>query len=342
MLYSTMPDHAPTWWDLWKGSGSQALEHISVEASLSIAGEEAAGAGNDKTWSALGKNPSTAYAALIAGVLCISGSALFVKLAGVPGPVSALYRFLFTGLVLIPWWLSSGSVRPARPQLWLTLAGGVFLALDLFLWNTSIILTTASTATLLGNNAPIWVGLGAWLLFRERLSGRYWLGLVVALAGMTLVVGALGWNVSAHGRGDFLAVAAGFFYAASLLTTQKVRSSVDTLTVMTFSVAAGAVLLLALNLFLGLPLTGFSGRSWAYLVALALVSHLGGWLAVNYALGHLKASAVSVSLLGQVVVTVVLAMPILGEQLSIRQCAGGVLVLAGIYLVNSRRAPGGA
>ena len=89
-----------------------------------------------------------AYGALIVGVLCISFSAIFVKLAGVPGPVSALYRFLFTGLVLVPWWLASNKARPTGSRLWFSLACGLFLALDLFLWNTSIMLTSASTATL--------------------------------------------------------------------------------------------------------------------------------------------------------------------------------------------------
>lgn len=312
-------------------------EQISKEASLSPASEETTAVMGSETRTAGREISSMAYVALAAGVLCIGSSALFVKLAGVPGPVSAFYRFLFTSLVLIPWWLRSGSARPAWPQLWLTLAGGVFLGFDLILWNTSIMLTTASTASVLGNSAPIWVGLGASLLFRERLSGRYWIGMVAALLGMVLVVEVGGLIMSPHGVGDILAIAAGVFYAAYLLTTQKVRSSVDTLTFMTFSVTAGAVLLLVLNISLGLPLAGYSGRSWGYMVMLAVVSQLGGGT-VSYALGHLRASAVSVSLLGQVVVTFVLAMPILGEYLNIRQIVGGVFVLVGIYLVNTRRA----
>ena len=311
---------------------------MSMEAPPSIAADETVSmSGNAALFGS--KTTPMAYVVLAVGVLCLSGSALFVKLAGVPGPVSAFYRFLISALVLIPWWLRSGSDRPTGSRLRFTLAGGLFLALDLFLWNTSIMLTSASTATLLGNNAPIWVGLGAWLVFKERLSGRYWFGLAVALAGMVFVVGVEEWKSAAHGRGDLLAVAAGFFYGTYLLTTQRARSDIDTLTFMSFSVAAGAVFLLVLNLALGLPLTGYSPRSWAYLLALALVSHLGGWLAVNYALGHLKASMVSVSLLAQVVITVILAFPLLGEVLSVRQITGGGLVLAGIYLVNSRRLP---
>ena len=118
-----------------------------------------------------------AYLALAAGILCIGFSAIFVKLAGVPGPVSAFYRILIAGMVILPWWLFRGSSLPSRRDLFLTLAGGVFFALDLALWNTSLLLTSAATATLLANNAPLWVGLGAVFLFRERLSLYYWLGL---------------------------------------------------------------------------------------------------------------------------------------------------------------------
>ena len=44
--------------------------------------------------------PSMAYAALIAGVLCISFTAIFTKLAHVPGPVAAAYRMTIATAVL--------------------------------------------------------------------------------------------------------------------------------------------------------------------------------------------------------------------------------------------------
>jgi drug/metabolite transporter (DMT)-like permease len=71
---------------------------------------------------------------------------------------------------------------------------------------------------------------------------------------------------------------------------------------------------------------------------MGLFSQLGGWLAINYALGHLRAAPVSVSLLGQAVVTTLLAMPLLGEFPAPNQVLGGVLVLAGIYVVNRPKA----
>ena len=70
------------------------------------------------------------------------------------------------------------------------------------------------------------------------------------------------------------------------------------------------------------------------LVGLGPVSQLGGWLGINYALGHLHAAPVSVWLLGQVVVTALAAMPLLGEYLNVNQLVGGVLILLGMIFVT--------
>jgi drug/metabolite transporter (DMT)-like permease len=129
-----------------------------------------------------------AYVALGFDVLCIGLSAIFVKLAGVPGPVSAFYRVFFATLLLAPWWLVRRRPLPGRRVLLATCLGGVFFAADLALWNSAIMLTDAGVATLLANNAPLWVGLGAWLFFHERLTANFWLGLAVAMIGMVLII----------------------------------------------------------------------------------------------------------------------------------------------------------
>jgi len=269
--------------------------------------------------------------------VCIGCSAIFVKFAGVSGPVSAFYRVLIAGIVIVPWWCYRKSGYPSRSDLILTLGGGIFFALDLVFWNTGLLLTSAATATLLANNAPLWVGLGSILLFQERLPISYWFGLTISLGGMAFLVGEGGWSHLQWNAGDLLAIVASFFYAAYLLTTQKARTRIDTLTFMTLSVVSSLLVLFGLNLVLGTPLTGFSGKTWTALVGLGLVSQTGGWLAINYALGHLRAAPVSVSLLGEAAVTALLAIPLLGEYLSIPQVVGGVLILGGIFFVNQRK-----
>lgn len=272
--------------------------------------------------------------ALAFGILCIGFSAIFVKLAAVPGPVSAFYRVLVAALVVVPWWLLRGRRLPAGVDIRLIVAGGIFFGIDLALWNSSLLLTSAATATLLANNAPLWVGLASFLLFKERLSGLYWLGLALGLAGMVWLMGGDAFRQLRLDVGNLLAVGASLFYAAYLLATHKARSRVDLMTVMGLSSLSSLAVLLVINLAMGSTFTGFSHRAWLALAGLGLISQLGGWLAINYALGHLRAAPVSVCLLAQVLVTAVAAMPFLGEFLRLNQIGGGALVLAGIYCVT--------
>ena len=276
------------------------------------------------------------YLAVTLGVLCIGTSAIFVKLAGTPGSVSAFYRVTFAGAALLPlFMLRRKKLHLPRADLgWIAL-GGLLLALDLALWQTAILLTSAAAATLLANNSPIWVGLGAMLIFHERLSGKYWLGLFIALGGMAFIVGG---NTAAlrFNTGDLLSIGASFIYASYMLVTQKARLHTDTLTLNTLTMLVGILILLPLNLALGQELSGFSARTWLALVGLGLLPQFLGWLAINYAMGHLHAARVSVILLGQSVVTAVLGVLLLGEALSAAELLGGLLVLGGIYLVNKR------
>jgi drug/metabolite transporter (DMT)-like permease len=284
------------------------------------------------------------YGVLGLGIVCIALSAIFVKLAiGVPGTVSAFYRVAIAAVALaIPF--ARGQARKSRVsgakgrlgwRIWaLAIVAGVFFALDLGFWNTSLGFTTAANATLLGNDAPLVVGLGALLLFHERPRVSYWLGLIIALLGMSVIVG---WDVisqSPLSAGDLLAMLAGVFYAGYLLATQRIRAKMDTLPSLWVASATGTVLLLAFILATGQALSGYTLNAYMALLGLGLISQLVGWLAINYALGHMPASVVSVTLLAQPILTALFAVPLLHESLETHQIAGGLIALSGIFLVN--------
>lgn len=277
------------------------------------------------------------YALLAFGIFCIAFSAILTRWAQVPGTVSAFYRVLIAVVALaLPF-----SRRVARRQVarswhvWgLALGAGIFFALDLALWNTSLFMTPVATATLLGNDAPIIVGLVALLVFRERLGRWYWVGLALALVGMGVIVGGDAFSRSSLGAGDLLALIAGVSYAMYLLITQRIRAHMDTLSSLWIPAVSGMLLLLIINLVAHHALWGFSGQAYLALLTLGLTSQVVGWLAINYVLGLLPASIVSPTLLGQPVLTAVLAVPLLGEALGPREIVGGIVALVGIYLVN--------
>jgi drug/metabolite transporter (DMT)-like permease len=282
--------------------------------------------------------PLRAYLGLAIGVTCIGFTAIFTKWAGVPGPAAAALRMSFATLLMAApfvWRLRSRGTLPTR-GIGTAALGGLWVGINLGFLNSALLLTSAASATLLDNMAPIWVGLAAWLLFRQRLSARYWLGLVLALAGAAVITGFRPGAVRSLNPGDALAFSGSLFYAGYLLITQRARRHLDALSCLWIGVATAAVSLSGACLLLRLPLLGYSARSYWALFGAALVSQTAGWLLINYALGYLPATTAVIILLAQPVVTSLLSIPLLGEALQPRQLIGGALVLGGIYLCVSR------
>ena len=283
---------------------------------------------------------AAAYLALLAGILCIAWSAIFVRWTDMPGTASAFYRMLIPSLVLLPTYFFDRQRKPLnRRTLFIIAVGGFFFSLDLALYNSAILKTTAANATVLGNNTPIFVGLITWLIFRRKPSAAFWIGLLLAMAGsLVLVWGDLLRHVKL-GMGDVMALAAAACFAVYLMATEEVRTTTGTLAFLRLAIFSSTISLLIMNLLLGNSFHVPSTRSWAALLGLALISQLGGYLALTYAMGHLPATLTSVSLLTQVPLTAVLAALLLAEPLRLPQIIGGLLVLSGVGLAHRKKHP---
>ena len=286
-------------------------------------------------------NPSRlpSYRALGIGSLSLGFSAIFVRWADAPGSVTAFYRVAIAVLLLAWPFYRQVKTRGSLPCQGLRLAvlGGLFFAADLTLWATGVVMSGATNPTLLANTAPLWVGLGALILFRERLAVMFWVGLLLAMAGAAVILGLDSLRAASFGLGTLLGLFAGVFYGGYFLITQRGRETLDSLTYFWPAAASSTLVLLVLNLVLGQPLTGYSVPTYLNFVALGLIPQVLGYLSINYALGHLPASVVAPTMLGQPVLTAILAGPLLGEALSVWQALGGTAVLAGVYVVHRSR-----
>ena len=286
-----------------------------------------------------------AYLALIFGVLCIGFSAIFVRWANAPGAVTGFYRMSVAVLILAFPFYRRMSERDGpdrwrklpRGEVIVALAGGIFFAGDLLFWNTGVLISGATNPTLMGNTAPLWVGLGALTFFREKLPAAFWLGLVLAMAGAALILGLDVLEDFTLGLGTLLGLVAGIFYGGYFLLTQRGRQRLDALTYFWIAAASASVLLLIGAIVLGQPLTGYSSFTYLNFVAMGLVVQVFGQFAFSYALGYLPASVVAPAGLGQPVVTALLAGPLLGERVTLLQAIAGATVLTGVYIVHRSR-----
>lgn len=273
---------------------------------------------------------------LLIGILCISWSAIFVKLSEVSGLTSAFYRMLIGTIGILPLWWRFGKPNQSKRGIFVAILCGIFFAIDIVLWNTSIVLSKASVSTLLANLSPVWVGFGVLLFWKQKPKAVFWIGTAIALIGVTIIVGIDHLSTAQLSVGNLLAIFASFFYGAYILTVKHGRATIDTITFTSVSMVSSTILIFIICLTFNTPLSGFAPHSWIALVGLGLISQLGGWLSINYALKFVNPTTASVCLLSQSVFTALFSAPVLGEMLEWYEVFGAGIVLLGIYLVNRR------
>ncbi|MCA9926586.1 MAG: DMT family transporter [Anaerolineales bacterium] len=284
--------------------------------------------------------PRHAFALLILGAFAIGFSPIFVRLSAAGPIATGFWRmglalpFLWGGMV----WHDQKQVVKKRPFsthdfLLLFLAAAFFTA-DLSLWHTALGLTTVANATLLPNFFPVFVTLGAWLLFGQRVTRLFLIGMLLALVGATLLIGTSAAISRQTLVGDLLALSTAVVYSGYFLTISRLRHRYSAFTVMAWVSIIAALLLLAETLLVGEPLLVTTIQEWLVLIALALVAQVVGQSLIAYALAHLPPAFSSVTMILQPLVATIVAWLLFQEALSPLQAVGGAVVLAGILLAR--------
>ena len=283
--------------------------------------------------------PTPAFLCLLGGGCAIAFAPIFVRLADTGPVASAFWRtalavpFLWAWVAKTP--LPSAPApfdpRPSR-AMW---AAGFFFALDLGVWHWAIVWTSVANSTLLANLASIYVTLMGWLIWKQRVSRVFLVGMVMALAGMFVLVGP---NFASGGRafaGDVLAALTAIFYGSYMLAIKVARDAgASTARIMAWSTTISAIALLPFAVFSPQPFWPSSGHGWLVVLGLALVTQILGQGLIAYAFAHLPASLSSVSLLIQPVLAALFAWALFGETMEPAQLAGGAIVLAGIWIAR--------
>jgi drug/metabolite transporter (DMT)-like permease len=288
-----------------------------------------------------------ALAVLLIGATAISVSSIFVKVSELGPSATGFYR-LFLALPLLLVWQSVEAHHqtraPVKPRgwrdLWMLLLPGLYLAADLVCWHWSIRLTTAATATLLGNTAPIFVTLAAWLLFGQRFRAGFVIGLIMAVGGVAGLIGSVRLDPT-HVIGNLAGLGAGITYAGYLMTLKSARERFSTAQVMSWTAISGTAVMLIVALASGESLLASSLRGWVILFCLAWISQVGGQSMIAWALRHLPVAFSSVSMLINPVATFFLAWFLIGERLNGWQILAGGIVLIGIMIARLYSERGG-
>ncbi len=272
--------------------------------------------------------------AVVVAILAVGVSAIMIRYAQT-GPLTiAFYRLLFTTLMLVPWVLCVGRSALARLERAhvVRLAGvGLVLAAHFSLWVTSVRLTTVANSVVLVTTHPLMVAAISSVVLKERPAGLALVGGALASSGVVLMFSG---DVGGGGLlGDALALLGALAAGTYIVAGRAERRMLPTGTYCIIVYGFTTLFLLPLALW-ETRLVPAAQADWIWFVAMAAVPGILGHTLYNYSLGHVPALFVSTSLLGEPIVSSLLAALLFAEIPSIWTILAAPLVFAGIVLAS--------
>lgn len=277
------------------------------------------------------------YIILFAGVMALSTSAIWVKIAEAPSAVTAFYRLVIAALILSPFLLFSKKrreeVKAISQKQWVQIiSAGMFLALHYLLWFESLRFTSIASSTVLVCLQPLYSLALERFVMKVKVKPTALTGCAIALFG-SAIIGYGDFRISGLSLfGDILALVAAGVIALYFFIGQNIRTEISAVTYSTLSYVASAMVLL---IYIGIqkePLTGYSQRTYLAFLGLALIGTICGQFIFNLLLKKIPASAVTMSILGEPIGTCLLAYLFLHEGIGMQQFLGIAVIIGGLAI----------
>jgi drug/metabolite transporter (DMT)-like permease len=284
-----------------------------------------------------------AFAALVLGAIAMGVSPVFVRFAEVGPMASAFWRVLLALPLLMVWALieQRRSRKSGRSFVAFDAAlilAGLFFTGDLFFWHLAIVNTSIANATLLACLAPVWVALLSGWFIGEKVPPIVYAGLALSLGGSFLLIGASYRLDPTRLTGDLYGVATSLFFGLYFLAVRVARRRHGAGAVIFSSTIITTIALFAITLVSAQSLVPQTLAGVSALLALGIISHSGGQGLLAVALGSLSASFSSMVIFIEALAAALFGWLIFAERLGPGQIAGGLLILAGIWIARPRQA----
>jgi drug/metabolite transporter (DMT)-like permease len=284
------------------------------------------------------------------GILFVSTASIFIRFAQdeASSMMIASGRLLVASLVLLPWalakhrqqyhTLSSGDITKG-------VLSGLFLALHFTCWITSLEYTSVASSVVLVTTTPLWVAIFSPLVLKESIRKSVIIGLIISITGGVIV--GLG-NAcefidgqlicqeqifSGKGMlGNLLALVGAWMAAGYMMMGRQLRKKLNTITYAAFVYGIAALLLVSAVLLRRESIFSYRVETYLWILALGLIPQLLGHSLFNWSLKYISAAYVSLTLLGEPIGTIILALIFLKESPTLLEGVGAVLILIGIVV----------
>ena len=267
----------------------------------------------------------------------LGGSGIFVKLSDSSPSLIAFYRSLFA-LPFLYAWMKFEERNNSQDIIWdkktffFLVLGGLCFALDMSIWNWSLSFTSVANATLMANIAPVFVVIFGVLFLGYKIEISFIVTLLLALLGVFLVV-LPGEKIMVFG--DSLGILAAVFYAGYILSIKDLTNVLQPAKTLFYVTIITTVCLFPISLIEADSLN-LSKSEFFILISYAIFSQTFAQGLITSGISKVSAHLSSLVLLMQPVAAAFYGWVFLQELLSPLQMAGGLIVLAAIYLASRK------
>ncbi|QGG52834.1 DMT family transporter [Lysinibacillus pakistanensis] len=275
------------------------------------------------------------YIPIFIGVISVSLSAIFVKLANAEAGIIAFYRMLFSVLIMAPlfFWKYTKELRQLSKRDWLfSSIAGIFLAFHFILWFESLNYTSVASSTVLVTLQPLFAFVGTYFFFKEKITMKTIFAGAIAIIGSVLISWGDFKLSGAAFYGDILALIACALVTAYLLFGQDVRKRLSLVTYTMLVYVVSTITLFVYVLIKGESFGPYPTMDWVWFILLAIVPNLFGHTLFNWAIKYVSTNVVSIAILFEPIGAAILALLIFKEYLIVTQLIGGLIVIMGILL----------
>lgn len=236
--------------------------------------------------------------ALVFAVMAVSLSGPMMTATDAPALAIAFWRNAIASVVMLPFLLRSWPVlRATHRRHWLAmLLAGVLLGLHFAFWIPSLRYTSIAASTALVATQVVWAAVLAFLA-GHRAPRREWVGIAVALLGVTVLTGI---DISLTHRaliGDTLALLGAMGSASYMHVGQRVRPALPLSAYTSVVYTTAAATLFVICAAGSVEMTGYSTHTWLLIIGVTAVAQFGGHTLLNMALRSFSATAVSIAIL---------------------------------------------
>lgn len=282
------------------------------------------------------------YLSLAVATLAVSWASILIRLADADPISTALYRMFFSVVMLTPFAIRglADSLKKLTPtDRRLLVLSGIFLGLHFASWITSLKYTTISNSVIIVSTQPFFVAVMEALFWKEKISRRAILGMVLAFIGMVVISQSDFRLGREHFLGDLLALVGAVCAGGYLIVGRRIRQKIPNRHYVfpVYSIAALTLLVIAVPM--QSPLVHFSATAWLCFCLLALVPTIMGHTLYNYLLRFIRAHLVAITVLGEPIGATIFAALIFVEYPGLATYIGGSMILGGILLALVRRRP---